>query len=199
MKFFLPLSLILISGLLFFFIVDPMYKDVSGLRTNVATYNVALNNSTELQKTRDELVDVYKNIKREDKERLLHFLPNTVNNIRFILEIEQIASLHNMPIENIKFQNQDAEAAKVGTTGIGTVISSNNSVSGFPYGTFPVEFTTTGTYSAFTSFLKDVEHNLRLVDVKSVNFTVPSADVRQAGVDPNVYTFLLKVETYWLK
>lgn len=196
MRFLFPLSLILIAGILFFAVVNPMRAEVAKLQSDVLIYNTALDNSTELQKTRDDLVDVYKNIKQEDKDRLSHLLPNTVNNIRFILEIEQIANLHSMPIENIKFQAQESipEAPK-GTNG--TVITSNNPMQSLPYGVFPVEFTTTGSYEAFGQFLQDIERNLRLVNVKSVSFTTPTQ--QQAVTDPNTYTYLLKVETYWLK
>jgi len=196
MRFLFPLSLLLIAGLLFFIVVNPIRAEVSQLKLDVATYNTALDNSKELQKTRDRLVDIYKNISQGDKDRLSHFLPNTVNNIRFILEIERIASLHNMPLENIKFKAQeDPIEAPKGSSG--TVVASSATSKVLPYGVFPVEFTTTGTYDAFSNFLKDIEHNLRLVDIKSVSFSVPAP--QPGATNLNSYTYLLKVETYWLK
>jgi len=196
MKFIFPISFIIISGLLFFAVVNPMYADVRVLRSDVATYNTALDHSKELEMTRDSLVDTYKNITESDKDRLSHFLPNTVNNIRFILEIEQIANLHSMPIKNIKFDPGRASAQTPASGG--TVIASNDPSASKPYGVFPIEFTTEGNYETFALFLKDIEHNLRLVDVKSVSFAVPPP-VAGIGVDPNIYTYTLKVETYWLK
>jgi hypothetical protein len=70
MKFIFSISLIIISDVLFFSIVNPLRSDISQLSTEVKTYNIALNNSTELQKTRDNLVDTYKHIVKEDKDRL---------------------------------------------------------------------------------------------------------------------------------
>jgi Tfp pilus assembly protein PilO len=201
MRFLFPLSFIIISIILFFVIVDPLYKDVSKLKGDVVIYNTALDNSTDLQKTRDTLVDTYRNIKQKDKERLEHFLPNTVNNIKFILEIEQIANLHGMPIRNIKFEPEkllDPKANAMVNTANTT--GPNNQLDLRPYGVFPIEFSTEGTYDKFTQFMKDVEHNLRLVDVKSVGFSVPPPPAKPGeGGDPNVYTYTLKVETYWLK
>ncbi len=195
MKLIFPISFILISGLLFFAVVNPLYGNVRVLRSDVTTYNTALDHSKELETTRDSLVDTYKNITEGDKDRLLHFLPNTVNNIRFILEIEQIANLHSMPIKNIKF---DPGRANIQVPATGTVIASNDPSLSKPYGVFPIEFTTEGNYETFALFLKDMEHNLRLVDVKSVSFSVPPTQAG-VGVDPNIYTYTLKVETYWLK
>lgn len=196
MKLIFPILCLIISGLVFFAVVDPMYNDVSKLRADVAAYNVALNNSTELQKKRDSLVEVYKNIKKEDKIRLEHFLPNTVNNIRFILEIEQIAKLYNMPIKNIKFESQKSQETK---STAGNIVISDDPLGARPYGVFPIEFTTEGTYEMFSSFLKDIENNLRLVDVKAVSFIVPGQEKPAVGVNPNIYTYTLRVETYWLK
>lgn len=204
MKFIFSISIIIISGVIFFTVVNPLYGDISNLRSEVDTYNVALDNSTELQRTRDGLVETYKNIKKEDRERLEHFLPNTVNNIKFILEIERIANIHSMPVKNIKFDPQRVQDAK-GTTvntmasSSGVVITPNDPSSSKPYGIFPVEFTTEGDYNTFVMMLKDIEQNLRLVDVKSVSFAVPEAKSLLPGVNPNLYTYNIRVETYWLK
>lgn len=207
MKLLLPVSFILIAIGLFFGVINPIYSGDNGilkLRTDVATYNKALDNVKELQKTFDNLVNTYKNITDEDKNKLDHFLPNTANNIKFILEIENIANLHSMPIKNIKFQPQDALVKDVpaGTTKTPTTggIVVNNSADARSYGTFPIEFTTEGDYDTFVALLKDIEHNLRLVDVKSVSFVVPPTPLKLGeGPNPNIYTYTLKVETYWLK
>ena len=201
MKLIFSISLIVISGVLFFTIVNPMYGDVSKLRTEVATYNLALNNSKELQATRDQLVDTYKNISQSDRERLDHFLPNTVNNIKFILEVERIANLHSMSIKNIKFDAKDTTDTKITASGTtSSITAASDKPVNLPYGVFPIEFTTEGNYDTFVLFLKDLEHNLRLVDIKSVSFSVPATlDKPTAGYDPNIYTYTLKVETYWLK
>ncbi len=200
MKIFFPIALILVSGILFFLFVDPLYKEVGKLRTDVLTYNTALGNSTNLQKTRDSLLEKYRNISQEDKDRLNNFLPDTVNNIRFILEIEQIANLHSMPLKNIKFdekvQKEDEEVEPAGNN----MIISKNTLKSTPYGVFPVEFITEGTYDSFVLFLKDIERNLRIMDIKNISFAVPQPVVKpESGYDPNIYSYTLKVETYWLK
>lgn len=181
-------------------VVNPLYGDVSKLRTEVATYNVALDNSKQLQETRDHLVDTYKHIKQEDRDRLEHFLPNTVNNIKFILEVERIANLHSMSIKDIKFAVEKPAQTVTTAGGTSTVITASDPSNAVPYGTFPIEFSTQGNYDTFVLFLKDLEHNLRLVDVKSVAFSIPVVTGKETvPVDPNIYTYSLKVETYWLK
>ena len=183
------------SVLTFIFGVNPFYNDVKALKSEIGIYNSALDNSTNLQKTEDSLIKSYNEISKDNKDRLDNFLPDTVNNIQFILEIERIANLHGMVVKDIKF-----EAQKSNTNTDPNVIASDVSTDTRPYGVFPLEFTTEGNYDTFLLFLKDLEHNLRLSDVKSVYFTVPEDNGKIIpGVDPNVYSFTLKVETYWLK
>ncbi len=200
MKFLFPIVSILIAGALFFVFVQPLYGNVSQLKTEVAAYSSALSNSASLQKTQDTLLSQYKNVQQSNKDRLNDFLPNTVDNIEFILQIEQIANLYNMPLKNIKFDATQGATTAAAPVSAG-VLTSGAPGANLPYGTFALEFQTQGTYAQFTVFLKDLEHNLRLVDVKSISFEVPPPPAKGTvnPPDPNVYDFTLKVDTYWLK
>ncbi|HAQ02557.1 TPA: hypothetical protein DEP30_01245 [Candidatus Nomurabacteria bacterium] len=192
MKLIFPILFILLSIITFIFGTNKFYKDVSALRSDISTYNLAIDNSNDLKSKEDALLTTYNEIKQEDKDRLGNFLPSTVNNIQFILEVERIANLHGMPIKDIKFENKKKDVPVDPN-----VIIAEENIDRRPYGVFPVEFTTEGKYEAFILFLKDLEYNLRLVDVKSVSFEVSDKPV--VGADPSVYTYSLKVETYWLK
>ncbi len=196
MKFIFPIIAIIASILIFIFFINPKYNEITLLKTDIQDYNKALDNSTALQKTEDSLLTSYNQIKQEDKDRLSDFLPSSVNNIQFILEIERIASLHNMPIKDIKFETVKNDAAPANTNLVVSSVSKDN----LPYGVFPIEFSTDGSYDKFVPFLKDLEYNLRLVDIKSMSFLVPDTSGKlAAGVDPNSYHYIIKAETYWLK
>lgn len=202
MKLILPISFLAITGILFFFIINPFYGEAKQIKADVATYNLALTNSTELQKTRDSLLGTYKNIKKEDLDRLEHFLPNNIKNIELVLEIEKIANMHGMPVKNIRF-----DSSKIVTTPSNDTASSDNTVAAendpdkeLPYGIFPVDFVVDGDYDTFLAFLKDLELNLRLVDVKSIYFSVPQAAASVGGATiPSIYSYSFKINTYWLK
>lgn len=200
MKLISSISFIIIAVVLFFVVIDPLYGDVNQLKTDVATYNTALNNSTDLQKTRDSLIEIYKNVKIEDKDRLSHFLPSAIGNIELILEIEKIANLHGMPIGNIKFDTKNLESQNGANATGSVVVAANDPNASLPYGIFPMEFIIEGKYDTFVAFLKDLEHNLRLVDINSIIFDVPQAVITTGNTtDSNIYSYTLKVQTYWLK
>lgn len=212
MKIISSILFLTASVLIFFFLIDPLYGDVKDLRTNVSTYNSALSNSTELQKTRDDLIESYKQISEKDREKLNHLLPSTINNIELILEIEKIANLHGMPISDIKFDSTigvktNSDGSSPDANSANRIVVENDPTSYLPYGVFPISFAIEGKYSVFLEFLKDLESNLRIVDIKSVSFNVPDSgsgdqtvDVKNKKIlDPSIYRYTLKVETYWLK
>ena len=196
MKLIFLILLIVLSVLTFIFGVNPLYKKVGVLKADITLYNEALNNSTDLQKRQDSLLQDYNAIREEDKDRLNNFLPSAVNNIQFILEVERIANLHNMSVKDIKFEAIKKNDTPVDpNTIVAEVVKDTR-----PYGVFPIEFTTESDYATFVLFLKDLESNLRLMDIKSISFSVPDATIKTVvGANPNIYTYTLKVETYWLK
>jgi hypothetical protein len=149
-----------------------------------------------LQKTRDLLIDKYKNIKQEDKDRLNHFLPRSISNIELILEIEKIANLHGMPIKDIKF---DSKSLKDASASGAVVVAESDPSKYLSYGIFPMEFTVEGDYNKFLSFLVDLEHNLRLVDVTDISFSASNNTIQGDKTGSDIYSYSLKIQTYWIK
>lgn len=196
MKIIYSISFIIISVVLFFVFIDPFYGVVKQLRSDMDIYNKALNNSTELQKTRDGLVEKYKSIKQEDKDRLDNLLPNNINNIEFILEMEKIAGLHGMPISDIRSDSDTkSSGSNISTTGTKTNTITNN----LSYGVFSMDFTVEAKYDTFISFLKDLEKNLRIIDVKLVSFNPSQISNLSQNKINDFYKYNLKIQTYWLK
>ncbi len=187
-----PIILIILTGVVFFLAIDPFYKQVKEIKEDIVTYDSALSNSRELQKSRDDLLAVYTNIEKKNMDRLNHFLPDNIGNIELILEIERIANLHRMPIGDIHFDARTLEGEDKDQRG------KNDNL---PYGIFPMKFKVTGKYEHFLSFLRSLEHNLRMVDVKSIDFRVPATIVSADGRETTseIYDYSLEIETYWLK
>ncbi|MDQ5971502.1 MAG: hypothetical protein QG566_448 [Patescibacteria group bacterium] len=201
MRSIIPIIFICISIGAAFFYVKPIYTDTMSLRADLASYSTALANSKNLQKTRDSLIASYKAISPVDKERINRFLPNTVNNIQLILEVQQIASKHGLSIQNISFKPPvNDKVLPVADTKTPVKTSKTAKVKDVSlFGTFDLEFSTRSDYETFRLFVSDLEQNLRLIDIVSVDFVVPVLSKQMVDVDPNIYDFSLKIKTYWLK
>ena len=184
----------------FFFFAKPILSDISTIKNQIASYDEALNNSKALESERDKLTQKYNSINLNDLARLQKLLPDNVDNIRLILEIEKLALPYGMVLKDVKYDSVKLDTTATGTTTPSqppSTLSSKNSI--MPYGIWNLEFSTEGTYSNFTSFVKDLENNLRIVDISSVAFSSDSSAMPGKPKVSDSYSYSFKIKTYWLK
>jgi hypothetical protein len=198
MRFIVPLLLIGISIAGFFILITPKYEEVVVLKAQVAAYDKALNNSKSLEDERDKLIKKSNDISKVNKEKIEKMLPDSIDNIRLILEIEELASVYGMYLKDVRYDDEKkAEEGKPEVVQAGAIDENINE----DYGVWDLEFTTEGSYANFINFTRDIEKNLRLVDISSVQFSSLSAPASKSATvsttDNYIYTF--KIKTYWLK
>lgn len=181
--------LILISGSIGVFakFVRPMYSNVQELKKEVTDTGGSLSTAGRIKKERDDLIAKYQSISKANLDSLLTLLPDSVNNIRLIIQINALANKNNLStLRNVDYQTSDNK--------------NKITQSGEPekaYGEFVVSFQTTGQYSNFLTFLSDLESNLRLVDITNVEFT--SANPSSSTILASVMNYKITLKTYWLK
>lgn len=200
MRFIMPIILIAISLSVFFVFANPLRGDISELNSKVASYNEALGNSKTLENERDKLTAKYNSIDPENLKKLEKFLPQNVDNIRLILEIEQIAAPYGMVLSDVKYNTVENETGEAERSS-GIKVGLGGKQASKDYGVFDLEFSTSGKYNDFINFTRDLENNLRIVDISSVEFS--SAAVPQARGEavrsPDTYKYDFVIKTYWLK
>lgn len=190
----MPVILVAIALTLFFVFVAPVYSDLSMVRKEIAAYDEALGNSKALKAERDKLTAKYNSFSQEDLDKLQKLLPENVDNIRLILEIEQLASPYGMVLRDVKYSTDTGTVAS-GANGAGL----GRQVPRKDYGTLDLEFTTTGSYGNFLGFIRDLENNLRLVDIAAIDFSSEIGVSLNKSISYEVYDYHIKIRTYWLK
>lgn len=192
-RFIIPLVLVVLAILGFILFANPLYQDIVLLRSEASSYDEALDNSKQLENERDKLTQKYNTITPENLDKLEKMLPDSVDNIRLILEIERIAVLYGMALQDVQYDaQQGAKGGSKEEVQIDTPTEANEE-----YGMWELSFSTQGTYSNFINFLKDLERNLRIVDIGSIQF---SSDIGTniPGLT-EVYQYSVIINTYWLK
>jgi Tfp pilus assembly protein PilO len=169
--------LVLASVGLFFGYIDPAYMHVKDLQAKQAEYDNALTNSKQLQAEREKLLTKFNAIDKSDRDMLAKLLPDNIDNIRLIIDIDEMAKSYGMRIRNFKTDVND----KKDTIGKDATA----------YGTLTLSFSTTAPYNTFLGFLRDLEKSLRVLDVTAVQFS--------AGDTNQLYDYNVTVKTYWLK
>lgn len=193
-RFAIPIILLGIAGAVFFTFTNKTYNEITALKENINSYNTALGNSKVLENERDKLTAKYNSFSKDDLSRLEKLLPENVDNIRLVLEIEQLAQPYGMTLKDVKYNTTEMGSAATSNLQVGAVGKADNK----DYGTFDLEFSTSGSYRNFVNFTKDLEKNLRIVDVSSITF-LPSVSNTKNPFSSEIYKYGFKIKTYWLK
>jgi Tfp pilus assembly protein PilO len=190
MKSFLSLLFISVSVVLFFVFIRPQYQELQATQEQVTFAKSNLETASNLTKSRDELIAKYGSISKTDLDNLKILLPDSVDNIRLIIQVNSLATKNGLSLlRSVDYQsNQDSAA---------TDPNQNPDAQKQALGEFTISFQTTGQYKNFLAFVSDLEQNLRLVDVVKVEITPTAQGVQQNAASSLSYKVTLK--TYWLK
>ena len=178
----LPILLVIISIIAFFMWINPQYANVQTLWTQQSQTNTALAQVAELQSVRASLVDKENSFNQADLAKLQKFLPDNVDNIRLFLDMQGVASRYGTSIQDISVANQ-GQSSTATTQAIGP---SNKS-----YGQMVLSFSVNISYENLSLFLKDLEDSLRLIEIKSLGFTVDNKA-------PDTYKVSVGLDAFWL-
>lgn len=187
MNLITPIILIIISIGTFFAYIDPTYRgenlsngkrSVLSLQAEDAKYKEALDNATKIRDMRESLTAKMSAMDLGSVAKLEKLLPDNIDNIKLVIDMNQIAQTHSLTLKNIKLDT----GAKINPTKLGQ----DNS----KYGTVGLSFSVSSSYDNFQNFLNDLEKSLRLVEI---------TDLSVVGNDSGIYDFTIGLKTYWLK
>lgn len=181
MKPLFPISLIILSVALFYMYINPTYADVRALQSEVEEYNNILDNAQTLAEKKETLINAYNTFTDNDLLRLEKMIPNAIDNVRLIAEINGIGEKYGITIRATRVQeNQSRESS------LGDITTSPAS----GHKTLNITFSFNSTYDKFIQFISDLESNLRIIDFSSISFNVTS------GTPALLYQ--VSVKTHWL-
>lgn len=167
----------------FFTFTDKIWEEIRGLKTQKVELEMGITQANELLLRQQELLKSYNAIADDQKERLDKLLPDNIDNVRLIIDMNNIAKFHGMSLRGVSVVGGEAKAGQQAAEAqSGESLLSADSV--------VISFSVVASYEAFKEFLRDLSTSLRLVDVVSLSI---------ATGEKNLYTFNLGLKTYWLK
>jgi hypothetical protein len=178
---FFSIVLFIASAGLFFGFVNPQYMSFKNNQTQLALRETALQNAKQLDQTLSSLEGKRNNVTTDQLSSIARFLPDGVDSIRLIMNINSIADKHGVIIKKISI---DANSSN--SNGVANTLGSNMA----PHGTVTFAFSFSTTYDNGVAFISDMEHSLQLMDVTSLS-------IKANDVGP--YDFSVNAQTYWLK
>lgn len=183
------------------------YDGIKTLRTNRESYIAAITSSQNLESKRTELEDKYNSVTDDDRQRLENLLPNNVDNIKLLLELEIIAKRNGIIIESPQVAGVVANTniAPLGQNLRGTNTPTTVSVDStdLPYGTFDLNFKVRANYENIKNLVSDLEKNLRLIEPISISISVPEVNLADKNMSKlyanGEYDVNIKSLIYYLK
>lgn len=199
MKRIMPIVLILISIGIFFLLIDPNYKKVKDLQVEVDANQNALVVAKKLESQRKDLQQKYTEISQDEKNKLEKLLPDTVDNVRLIIDIDNIAKKSGIVIRDININSDDGsepQSSNPRTQGssFDSIVGDNaiKYVDANKIGVISFSFSVSAKYDVFLEFLKQLEESLRIVDIRNIEIT-------RTGTESVFYDYKVTMDTYWLK
>lgn len=180
---------IVAGTLIIIFLVLPIKAQVDDLKFKKSELGNTESQAKQYATLGQDVVGRFQSIDPAQVERLKKMVPDTVDNIRFINDVNGIAKKTGMKLKKVDYNAQDLK---------GTDIKSSEKIasgSSALYGSYTVNFVVSGTYKQFVEFVESLENSLRLVDITDVTFT--SAGQTEGKVEN--YDFTIKAQSYWLK
>jgi hypothetical protein len=168
----------------FFLYTMPHYAEAKVNNERLTKVADALKKAKQLSDIRNRLTQKYDQIPKEDLDRIKKMLPDSVENIGLIIELNNIANSKGIELLNPSITGGTGPAGTTGNTGAGSDSKK--------YGSIGMTFSVNTTYDRFLDLLQELENTLRLVDITSINFAAPEAK-------DGPTTFSVNLQTYWLK
>lgn len=197
MKSFTPLILIVLSVACFLFLVDPQYKKIQQTNAEIASNNKTLEVANQLKARKDELNTRFNKISQEEKIQLEKLLPDTVDNVRLIIDINNIANQFGIVIRDINIDSKEEDKNQPKT-----VVTQKSNFEGVlnddsvkyvdtsKIGVISFSFSVAAKYEVFLQFLEQLEQSLRIVDIRNIEITPGTG---------SFYDYHVTLDTYWLK
>lgn len=178
MKNGISIFLILASVLIFFGYIKPGIAAIGVINKELNVYQDTLKQADELEQQIKKLRGDIDALNPEDMEKLKKLVPDNVDTISLIIDINNIAANFGLAISNISLGANKEDS------------SSTQTRSDSLYDSVDFSFKVKAVYPNFISFISALEKSLRLVDITSITFS---------PAENGTYDFSVNLRTYWIK
>ena len=193
--------LIILAAGLYFTVTKGMLDTAKQIQTVNTQYDSAITNSDQLVKVREQVLKNLNNLSQADREKLNKILPNTVDNIRLVIDLNGIAMKHGFTLKNIRAaassngSTPKANASQSASASQSSPVIVNNinktvSIATPVLDTVTVSFGVTTTYQEFMSFMRDLEADMRIMDLTHLTMSASDTDT---------YNYSVEFKTYWMR
>ncbi len=178
MNSFTSLFLIFLSAGAFFFFTKPSLADLSALNAKKSDYEATLKKLSSIAEIEKSLIEKMNSLPEESRAKLGILLPDSPSMVKLVSDIDATAARHGISLDQISYlrSNNDAGAS------VATAVAPRT------YQSTTLNFSFTADYDHLKGFLNDLEANLRLLDVRSIDINGGAKGVYDYKISAEVYS-----------
>ena len=177
----LPVFALLSAAGIFFGYVNPVWTGpIAAAKASIELDNQALAAAKQYTAQQNDLAAKRNAIDPADLAKLAAFLPDSVDNVGLILDLNALAARSGLSISNIDITTSPAAEGAKSSLPSGVSLT----------GSVDLSLSAVGTYPSLKSFLAGMERSARLLDVQNISVK---------GSETGVYTYEIKLRLYWLR
>lgn len=181
----LPIIALVVAVVIFFAYVNPTWTgSIAAARAAIAADDQALAAAKQYATQQNQLASARDAIDPTDLSALARFLPDSVDNVGLILDLNALAARAGLSVANIDVVSSAKNVARASDAGVLPAAALT------PVGSVDLSLSATGTYPALQTFLKGIEQSARLLDIR---------DLVVKGSDTGVYIYQMTLRLYWLR
>lgn len=181
-----PILILLGTIGLFVGYVHPTYTGaIQAVSADIQSYDAALAAADRFKAKELQLTGEKNSLPAAELERLESFLPDSVDNVQLILDLNSLAARSGVQLSDFDTTETGGDDSKA--VGGSSALTAKASA---PYDTLELSVSAVGSYAAFRTFIAGVEQSLRPLDVVEM-----SLKDSQTGV----YTYDVTFRLYWLR
>jgi len=180
----IPLFAFLAAAGIFFGYVHPAWTGaIAETKASIEADNQALEASSAYSAKQNQLASARSAIDPANLERLSVFLPDSVDNVGLILDLNALAARSGIVLSNVDVTTDTASTNAPAR-------SATPAAKVDPVGSVDLSLSAVGTYSSLQTFLVGVEKSARILEVRDLGVT---------GSDTGVYSYRMKIRLFWLR
>lgn len=184
-RYILPVILVILSASIYVSVIDPTYTEIVQQKAKEVELTNFLSDAKQANEKLAKIKDAYAAFPAGSEQSLSTILPDSIDPIKFIIEIESIAHIHGLVLKGPKADASDDDKTAAGK-----------------YNTSKLTFSVAAPYPVFEQFLKDIQDSLALRDMTNVSFTADtvSADSAPRNQRPEsiIYDYNVSITSYAL-
>ncbi len=173
----------MVSLVIFFFFSKPIFAEIDALQDETIQFEEAAARASELNSELSNKLTEKRSYPAEALERLEMLAPDTIDEVKILSDVHEIARKHNLLFGNVSLMKDD-----------GTQLT-DDMVHAEPIRVFTYDdlvtaefaFSLIGSYDQFKAFLSDVEQSLLMFEITHIEFTSGEGLLQQYNMTAQVF------------